>query len=353
LILSATTGIADGYRIATFAAPLSRDGPGLLLRDILAGDPQIDAIAAVVAQTAPDVLILTDFDYDLTLAALTAFADLLARSGQTYPFAFARRPNSGMASGIDLDGDGRSGDARDAQGFGRFAGDGGMAILSKLPIAEAEVQDFSALLWRDLPGATLPEQGGEPFPSAAALEVQRLSTTAHWVVPLTPPDAAPFSLLAFSATPPVFDGPEDRNGLRNRDELRFWQVYLDGGFDLPAGSFVLAGNANLDPMDGGGLHAAMVTLLGDPRLIDPLARSAGAAEAAESHQRGDAGLDTADWPDDMPGNLRVSYVLPSAEWTVTGAGVFWPAPDDPLAALLGSDGLAAGPHHLVWVDISR
>ena len=55
----------DTVRIATFAAPLSRDGPGLLLRDILkAEDSQIIAIAAVIDHIAPDILLLTDFDFD-------------------------------------------------------------------------------------------------------------------------------------------------------------------------------------------------------------------------------------------------------------------------------------------------
>ena len=41
------------------------------------------------------------------------------------------------------------------------------------------------------------------------------------------------------------------------------------------------------------------------------------------------------------------------DWTVSDAGVFWPAPGDPDAKLLGDDGLAAGLHRLVWVDVSR
>ncbi len=34
-------------------------------------------------------------------------------------------------------------------------------------------------------------------------------------------------LLASHPTPPAFDGPEDRNGRRNHDEIRFWNDYLD------------------------------------------------------------------------------------------------------------------------------
>ena len=38
---------------------------------------------------------------------------------------------------------------------------------------------------------------------------------------------------------------------------------------------------------------------------------------------------TDDPPIDLtPGNMRVDYVLPSAGLTVTGAGVFWPAPGE-------------------------
>lgn len=334
IALSAASAPAEPYRIATFSAPLSRDGPGLLLRDILKGDdPQVRATVGIIAQVNPDILVLTDFDFDLDGLALAAFAQNFE---QAYPYRFALQPNAGLATGLDLDGNGRLGEARDAQGYGRFAGDGGMAILSKLPIAAPDVTDFSDLLWKDLPGAVLPQSAGGPFPSLRGQSMQRLSTTGHWIVPVIPENGRAFSILAFSATPPVFDGPEDMNGLRNRDELRLWESVLDGHYGPPPESFVIAGNANLDPKAGQGLTAAMAAFLADPRLQDPL-----------------PDLPTAEWLEDGPGRLRVSYVLPSSDWTVTGAGVFWPVPDDPLRGLLGSDGLAAGPHRLVWVDISR
>lgn len=323
---------------------MSRDGPGLLLRDLGRDDPQIDAVAGVVAQITPDILLLTDVDYDLDGLALDALA---RRLGFSHSFALA--PNTGVATGFDLDGNGRLGEARDAQGYGRFSGDGGMAVLSRWPIDTDAVRDLSTLLWRDLPGATLP-QG--PLWSDDIAAMQRLSTTGHWMVPIAAPDG-PVTLLAYSATPPVFDGPEDRNGLRNRDELRLWTAVLDGSFGPAPIDFILLGNANLDPVDGDGLTDAMAALLTDPRLIDPAPRSLGGAAAADPDQTGDPALDTADWPDGAPGNLRVSYVLPAATFTVTGAGVFWPAPDDPDAALLGDDGLAAGPHHLVWTEVRR
>ena len=114
---------------------MERKGPGLLLRDILRDDdPQITAIAAVIAAVSPDILLLQDVDHDRDLHALRALRDRLARDGAHYPHILARRPNSGMHTGQDMDGNGRCCDARDAQGYGAFTGQGGMALLSRLPI---------------------------------------------------------------------------------------------------------------------------------------------------------------------------------------------------------------------------
>ena len=56
-------------------------------------------------------------------------------------------------------------------------------------------------------------------------------------------------VLISHPTPPVFDGPEDRNGRRNRDEIRFWSIHLDRpeAAGVPA---VLLGDLNADPFDG-------------------------------------------------------------------------------------------------------
>lgn len=339
-------------RFATYSAALSRDGPGLLLMDILEPDAQAQAAARIIAAARPDVILLTEFDYDYGGAALSAFADLLRAQGLDLPEQFAARPNSGLATGLDLDGNGRAGEPRDAQGYGRFGGNAGMALLSRWPLVLE--RDFTTLLWRDLPGAHLPRwPDGRPFPSEAAMAVQRLSTTAHWVLRLDAP-GGPVTVMAWAGTPPVFDGPEDRNGLRAADEALLWRHYLDGDLGPPPQApFVLMGLSNLDPVDGDGGHETMATLLADPRLIDPAPASEGGALAAGPDQYGDPSLDTADWEEPSPGNLRVSYILPSRDWQVDGAGVFWPAPGDPQAALLGSDGLAAGPHRLVWVDLRR
>ena len=326
---------------------LSRAGPGLLLRDILKEEPDVAAVVRTIARLSPDVLLMTGFDYDLDGHALAALAARVEAAGAAYPYRFAFAPNSGVATGLDLDGDGRTGGPRDAQGYGEFAGQGGMALLSKWPVDAGASRDLSGILWRDLPGALLPD-GTPPG--------QRLSSVGHWDLALTLPDGRTARLWAWHATPPVFDGPEDRNGLRNHDEAAVWLRYIEGRLALApeAAPFVLLGDANLDPADGDGRSEALLALLSHPRLIDPKPRSAGGVLAAARDggenlgHRGDPALDTADWPDGagQPGNLRVDYVLPSAEWRVLDAGVWWPeaGPEAEIAA-------AASRHRLVWVDV--
>ncbi|WBU58403.1 endonuclease/exonuclease/phosphatase family protein [Paracoccus sediminicola] len=324
---------SETIRVASYDPGLTRKGPGLLLRDLRSGDDsQIGAVVSVITGARPDILLLTGIDWDHERAALSEFAALLRESGADYPHLLALRPNSGLPSGADLDGDGRLGEAEDAQGWGSFTGQNAMALLSRFPLGE--VTDYSDLLWRDLPGNLM---GDALSPSAA--QVQRLSDSGHWAVEiLTEP---PLYLLAFSAAPPVFDGPEDRNGRRNHDEIAFWKDHL------PSQPFVLAGNANLDPLDGEGRHKAIRELLADPRLQDPVPRSAGASAASDPDHRGDPALDTVDWPDGAPGNLRVSYVLPSADLRLSGAATVWPAPGTRAAETVAR----ASDHRMVWVDV--
>ncbi|WP_420821928.1 endonuclease/exonuclease/phosphatase family protein [Pseudorhodobacter turbinis] len=328
-------------RIATYNPDLSRKGPGLLLRDILAGkDKQIEAVIATLVDLDADILVLTDVDYDHGRAALTALAGALDAAGIAYPHRFTARPNGGMATGLDLDGDGRLGGPGDAQGFGFFAGRGGLAVLSRLPIDEAGVRDFSNFLWQDLPGNIIDGSLAEPVRA-----IQRLSNTAHWDVPVVLPDGTPLHLLIWHATPPIFDGPKDRNGRRNHDESAFWLRMLDGTLPhpLPDAPFVLLGEAKLDPIDGDGRNGAINALLAHPKLQDPSPK--GQHGRTEPDHKGPAALDTALY--DF-GGLRVDYVLPSAELTVRDAGVLWPEDDAPNAETLAR----ASRHRPVWVDIT-
>lgn len=359
-------------RIAAFNAALHREEPGALLAELRGGrSEQARRVAAIVQRCRVDVLLICELDRDAAAAAADVFADeylAVAQDGQQpieFTYRFAAPVNTGEPSGTDLDGDGEAGGPGDAFGFGRFPGQYGMAVLSRHPILADEVRTFRELRWSAMPGALRPEG----LWSDAVWQRVRLSSKSHWDVPIGLPERQRLHLLCSHPTPPVFDGPEDRNGRRNHDEIRFWVDYLTpgtagwivddagayGGLP-PDAHFVLLGDLNCDPVDGDGLHDALRRLLAHPRVQDPLPRSAGGVRASTddwgvnpSH-RGDPALDTADFADaegEGPGNLRVDYVLPSRTLRAVDQGVFWPPPREPGSALV-----QASDHRLVWVDIA-
>lgn len=189
-----------------------------------------------------------------------------------------------------------------------------MAILSKFPIDTDNVQDLSTFLWRDIANPPLPMVNGKPFPSAEAQMIQRPSTTGHWVVPILTPNG-PFHLLTFNSTPLILYGSENRNGKLNHDEVRLWQLYLDGKFEEPiTAPFVIAGDANLDANAGDGRREAIVNLLNDPCVQDTAPQGSGPFDPT----------DTFDWSEPTPGDMRVDYVLPSRDWTVVNSEILWP-----------------------------
>lgn len=352
---------AETLRVATWDVDLARDGAGLLLADLQKPDsPQIDAIAAVVRATRPDILFLSGIDDDHRGLALAALADRLAEGsdGVDYPHRFRAPVNAGDPSGHDLNGNGKTTDWADGWGWGRFPGNGGMAILSRQPIDTAGVRTFQLLPWRAMPDALLPQTpDGTPFPDAETSAGLRLSSRSHWDVPVTLPDGLALHLLASAPTPPLFDGEEGFNRRRNHDEIGFWTAWLGGArftddagelATAPDGRFIVLGNLNADPFDGAGIRDGIAGLLAVPRLTDPRPASAGAAAAASPGHAGPPELDTADWDEEGPGNLRVDYVLPSSDLRVLGSGVFWPKPGEALS----EDVATASPHRLVWVDIA-
>ena len=319
LALWASALHADTIRIATYNTELSRRGPGLLLRDLERGAEDIDFVLGQMADLGADIWVLQGVDYDADGLALAKLAE---KAGFEHAFAYA--PNTGLRSGLDLDGDGRLGTPRDAQGYGRFSGEGAMAVLSRYPVLGEASRDFSALIWAEFPWSTLPvHPDGSPFPSAEAQAVQRLSSTGHWSIAINAPGGV-LTLVTSYATPPVFDGPEDRNGLRNADELR---LLAEIAKDL-YGGFVMIGDFNLDPLAGQGDRDLMRDFLADPRWQDP-----------------HPGLPTVDFGENSAGKLRVSYALPSVDLRLVDAGVAWsPAP--------ASDGdVLFTRHRPVWVDV--
>ncbi len=382
-------GRAETVRFATFNASLNRAAAGELVEDLSTpDDPQAAAVAEIVQREDPDVLLVNEFDYVPEHAAADLFRTNYLEVSQRgappvhYPYVYVAPSNTGVPSGHDLDNDGTVGGGNDAFGFGLFEGQYGMAVFSKHPIDTGAVRTFQTFRWADLPGALLPD---DPATAAAAdwyspaeLEDVRLSSKSHWDVPVQVGADADghggrtVHLLASHPTPPTFDGPEDRNGTRNHDEIRFWADYVSGGraaayvYDdegrtggLARGSsFVVAGDQNSDPVDGDSVPGAIQQLLEHPRVSDPRPASRGAREAsslqagANLEHGGDPRFDTADFNDDpQPGNLRADYVLPSRDLRVQDAGVFWPVQANPLSRLTGTFPFPSSDHRSVWVDV--
>jgi hypothetical protein len=328
------------------------------------------------------VVLVNEFDHVEGGRAAELFRDNYLEVGHNgaepidYPYYFVAPSNTGVPSGSDLNNDGTVGGGDDAFGFGLFPGQYGMVVYSKYPIATDEVRTFQHFLWKDMPGADLPDDPATPEPAdwytPEELDVFRLSSKSHWDVPIEVPGRAPVHFLVSHPTPPTFDGAEDRNGTRNHDEIRFWADYVTGGraaayiYDDDGSTgglghgqdFVIAGDQNADPFDGDSTDDAILQLLDHPPVQDPHPSSAGAVEAATRDGRanlthtGPAAEDTADFADGAPGNLRVDYVLPSERLAVEASGVYWLTSSDPLfARLVGTYPFPASDHRLVWVDV--
>lgn len=365
---------ADSIRVASFNAALSGEGDGELISRLAVDfDEQAMAIGAILQRVRPDIVLINEFDHDPEGRNVRRFLSrYLARSLHgsepiEYPHHYTAPVNTGEPSGLDLDRDGVVGGPGDAWGFGRFPGQYGMLVLSRFPIERGAVRSFRQFRWADMPGALRPMDPatGQPFHPDAVWTQLRLSSKSHWDLPITLPNGRRLHLLAAHPTPPAFDGPEDRNGRRNHDEIRLWADYLDparasylrddagiaGG--LAAGAdFVIVGDYNADPSRGGSVPGAIQQLLAHPRVnAEFLPQSAGAVaaqgEGASARTRRAHAGDTADFRDPNPGNLRVDYVLPSRGWTVLGGGVYWPAPGD-----AGADLVKASDHRLVWLDLA-
>ncbi len=382
----------DAVRFATFNASLNRFNAGDLAAELAApGSAQPDTVAEIIQRVRPDVLLINEFDFDAGGVAAAGFQDnyLSVAHGDAepivYPFRFIAPSNTGIPSGFDLDNNGSVGGPNDAFGFGFFPGQFGMAVYSMFPIDEAELRTFQLFLWRDMPGALLPvdPSTGQMWYSDAELDVFRLSSKSHWDVPIVISDSGRRKTVHFLVshpTPPVFDGPEDRNGTRNHDEIRFWADYItpsrsgyiadDNGRSggLPPGTFfVIAGDQNSDPFDGDSIPGSAQQLLDHPLINTTVTPSSpgGPEQAAlqgnaNTLHIGDPAFDTADFFDGFPpppfggapGNLRADYVLPSKGLRITDAAVFWPTSTDPLFPLVGTFPFPSSDHRLVWIDVT-
>lgn len=358
---------AGDIRVATFNAYLNRSSEGQILADAQSGeDEQIKKVAEIIQRVRPEVLVLQEFDYVAGRAAVDALKANYLQVSQNgaepieYRYVFLAESNTGIMTEFDLDNNGVAGSGGgDAYGYGDFPGQYGMVVLSQHEIVTDDVRTFQKFLWKDMPNAKLPEDPttGQPWYSEEELAVFRLSSKSHWDVPVKV-DNKVIHVLVSHPTPPVFDGAEDRNGLRNHDENRFWYDYVDpaqssyiyddngktGGLGANR-RFVITGDLNASTDEGDatddpiGMLFSSAFINGD---VEPT--SLGGVENASTNDF--AATHTADW------RMRADYVLPSVfGTTVEETKVFWPSETDVNYHLVGP-GLQSSDHRMVWADMT-
>lgn len=361
--VSQSTNAEDRVRIATYNTSLYGKVAGQIRERLSDGvDSQAEKVAAIVQTVRPDILLVNEIDYDDDGRTAKLLAEKFFNVPQgdlkpiDYPYVYSAPSNTGVDSGMDLNNNRKAGEPNDAWGFGNYPGQYSMAVYSRFPIDQKAIRTFQQMLWSRMPDATRPvdPDSGKPYYDDQTWDSLRLSSKNHIDVPIVI-DKKTVHVLASHPTPPVFDGPEDRNGCRNHDEIRFWIDYLAGedsqhlvddkqtaGGIAKDATVVIMGDLNSDPADGDGQQDAIRSLLTHDRLQDPEPSSPGGPER-KSDGKGDPQHDTARF---RHGNMRVDYVLPSRDLKVIDQGVFWPTKaSDDFRLISASD------HRMVWIEV--
>lgn len=356
-------------RFASYNVALYRKEAGGLEKDLQSGtDEQIKNVAAVIQEVRPDVLALMEFDYDPEGKLLKAFeANYLQVSQQgketiAYPYQYSIPSNTGVLSSFDYNNDGKIALPEDAYGYGQYEGQYASALLSKYPIDETMIRSFQKFRWSTMPAANRPaNKDGSYYYDDEEWASFRLSSKNHIDLPVILPAGKTVHVILSHPTPPVFDGPEDRNGLRNYDEIRLLKDYVSGQDYLvdDQGSkgglseeehFVIMGDLNADPVDGDSYPGAINQLLDHSRVQQALtngdkipASRGGQLHNRAKNDKGDPAYDTSFF------GKRIDYVIPSKNAKVIDSGVFWPAPGEALYEQVKDK--AASDHLLVWADL--
>ena len=378
---SPTRKVTDNSRRVRVALFNIRELSTEILNDVdtrgVGKNPQVLAAASIVKRINPDILIINEIDHNYRALAegRGAFDENARRFNRAYlnqepdpidySFYFAAPCNTGIFSGLDLNGDGKAAlkedqgsdtYGSDCFGYGRYPGQYSMAVLSRFPFHRDAARTFQKFLWKDLPNNHMPKG----FFSEQAASAFRLSSKSHWDLPLLI-EGKSLHLLLAHPTPMGFDGEEDRNGRRNFDENLFWLEYLDRGsalYDdrgnrggLKNGSpFLIAGDLNnfpeADPDYEG--KPAVVHLLDHPAIQDsgPFMTSKG---GLQGRSPGPPGFPEQNTTNFRGFGARIDYILPSADLKILDGGVFWPDPDaDPLGYRFAEE---ASDHRLIWLDL--
>ncbi|MBN8785158.1 MAG: endonuclease [Sphingobacteriales bacterium SCN 48-20] len=352
------------YNVSMEAENYVRRGtPGIsqaILQQQLATDTnsQIRNIASIIKSVRPDVLLLNEFDYiNEPDSGVGAFIQHYLNTGPdaiNYPYFFYATVNTGQPSPYDLDNNGKAtGVGSDAWGFGNYPGQYGMAVLSRYPF-DTTIRTFQRFLWKDMPGALITKKADSTnWYTSEAWAQMPLSSKSHWDIPVKVGNTT-IHILASHPTPPTFDGPEDRNGKRNHDEIRFWNDYISGNakyiYDdrgkhggLSAKQrFVILGDQNASADEGDAIREGIASLLRNP-LVNTQPVPASEGGAASKPNNPNARFHTAFW------GMRADYVLPSYYgFKVIGSGVWWPVAGQPGAQWVAKRE-SSSDHRLVWV----
>lgn len=345
-------------RIATYNVSLYGRSTGQLATRLTGGkDRQAKSLAAVIQTVRPDILLLNEIDYQADGSVAKTFAaEYLAVSQHElepieYRYVYSPPSNTGIDSSLDLNANGKLHEPDDSWGYGAYPGQYAFAILSRYPIDETTVRTFQNFRWSQLPNALQPmlPRTNQPYFEPSLWQQLRLSSKNHVDVSVKV-NGVDVHILASHPTPPVFDGPEDRNGCRNHDEIIFWKHYIEnssalvddaghsGGLSNDA-SFVILGDLNSDTSFGDSRSDAIQSLLSHPRIRASQPRRSGVSESTEP----EVAFDTAAF---SAGDARVDYVLPSANADIVQAQVFWPAQGE-----ANESWVHASDHRLVWIDV--
>jgi hypothetical protein len=336
----------------------------VLKNELKNDNQQIRNIAEIIQRTRPDIILLNEFDFiEDPAKGVEVFIQKYLKVPQhssveaiDYPYYYFAPVNTGKPSPYDLTGDGKATKTQgDAWGFGFFEGHYGMMLLSRYPIETESARTFQNFRWSDMPNALRPfiPATSTPFYNDEVWAQMPLSSKSHWDVPVNV-NGNIVHVLASHPTPPVFDGPEDRNGTRNHDEVRFWLDYITpnqaayiyddkdvkGGLK-PNSRFIIMGDQNASATEGNSRKQAISALLGSALINDENIPQSEGGDLHDS-QNPLSKYHTAYW------GMRADYVLPSATgFEVIENGVFWPRESQSENSLVKDRG-ASSDHRMVW-----
>jgi len=354
-------------RVATW------DVGGIRTADLSGADnPRLKRIAEVIQRIRPNILLINRIAYDTPGGLGVKDGEAPGQNGQRFADLYLAIPqaeglaplkykafmapvNSGMASGLDFDGNGKvvtaypssgvpgveaAAYSGDCWGPGAYPGEHGMALLvdERLTIVVDGVRTFRLMPWEYMPASLLPRSEDPGGLSEAAIRVFRLATASHWDVPVRLPDGSLLRVLCGQPGATLGKFADERRTRRWHDEVRFWADYAEGEGYLVDDKSV-GGGADLDaPFVLLGNLGARNTQVGSEQLggagskgPDPISDILFVADRINPKITPTADLAVQDLEptDTRWGGGRTDFVLPSLELGVAAAGVWRHPPDGP------------------------